>query len=502
MRLGEVVANSARIVRGSPETEISSIAYDSRRVQPGALFCALGGTREDGARFVAQALERGAAAVLAGRELEGTFPLVVADDPRRAMALVAAHFHRLPASRMSVVGVTGTNGKTTVAYLVEAMVNAAGRRAGLVGTVEQRFGNVRRTSSHTTPESVDLQALFAEMREAGTEIVAMEVSSHALVQRRVEGVRFRAAAFTQLTRDHLDYHGSMEAYFEAKATLFREHLAAEGTAVLNADDPWGRRLADELERSGRTVWRFGEAADAVLGVRNLRISLGGFEGELFSPAGTWKVRSPLVGAHNVQNVLAAAGLALAAGIPMQAIIEALRSSTGAPGRLEPVPDDEGRRIFVDYAHTDDALGRVLDALRAVAPSEARVVTVFGCGGDRDRGKRPLMGEAAARRSDLVVATSDNPRTEPPGAILDEIVPGIVRAGLQPLTIEEARAGGKGYLTVEDRAEAIALAISAARPGDVVLIAGKGHEDYQIVGTEKRRFDDREAARAALAGAGA
>lgn len=501
MRLVEAVAHAARIVRGDPQLEISSVAYDSRRVEPGALFCALSGTQQDGARYVSEALARGAVAVLASEPLAGDFPLVVSSEPRRAMALVAAHFHRLPASRLSVLGVTGTNGKTTTAFLLEAMAVAAGRRAGLVGTVEQRFPGVRRPSTHTTPESVELQALLAEMVQAGTEIVAMEVSSHALAQHRVDGVRFRAAAFTQLTRDHLDYHGTMDAYFDAKSTLFREHLAAKGVAVINTQDPRGRALADELETSGRTVWRYG-ADDAVLGVRQLKLSLAGFEGELFTPMGESHVRSPLVGAFNVQNALAAAGLALAAGVPLSAVVDALGTCTGAPGRLEPVPDPAGRRIFVDYAHTDDALARVIEALRSVAGESARVVTVFGCGGDRDRGKRSLMGAAAARGSDLVVVTSDNPRTESPAAIIDDILPGLEQAGCRRVSLTEARNGRPGYLALEDRAQAITAGVAAARPGDVVLVAGKGHEDYQIVGTQKRRFDDREAARAALAQAGA
>lgn len=496
MRLAEAVAHAARIERGDPQLEISSVAYDSRQVVPGALFCALSGTQEDGARYVSEALSRGAVAVLSSQRLEGDFPLVLAAEPRRAMALIAAHFHRLPASRLSVLGVTGTNGKTTVAFLVEAMVAAAGRRAGLIGTVEQRYPGVRRASTHTTPESVELQALLAQMVEANTDIVAMEVSSHALAQHRVDGIRFRAAAFTQLTRDHLDYHGTMDAYFEAKASLFRHHLAAQGTAVINSEDPRGRQLADELETSGRTVWRYG-GDDAVLGIRNLKRSLAGFEGELFTPLGQASVRSPLVGDFNVQNALAAVGLALAAGVPLKAVVEALSTCTGAPGRLEPVPDPAGRRIFVDYAHTDDALARVIEALRSVA-GDARIVTVFGCGGDRDRGKRPLMGAAAGRRSDLVVVTSDNPRTEKPEAIIDDILPGLSEAGLAPVSLADAKKGQSGYLALADRGEAIAAGIAVARPGDVVLIAGKGHEDYQIVGTHKRRFDDREAARAAIA----
>lgn len=497
MRLGELVATAGRIVRGDPQQEITSIAYDSRTVTPGALFCALSGSRQEGTRYVADALARGAVAVLAGEVIEGAFPLVVAANPRRAMALVAAQFHHWPASRMTVVGVTGTNGKTTTAYLVEAMAKAAGRRAGLVGTVEQRFGEHRRSSTHTTPESVELQALLAEMHEANVEIVSMEVSSHALIQHRVDGVRFRAAAFTQLTRDHLDYHGTMDAYYEAKSSLFREHLAEQGTAVVNTADAWGQRLAEELSAAGRTVWRFGVPGAAELEMRDLTMSPAGFEGRLVTPMGGGFVRSPLVGDFNVLNVLTASGLALAAGVPLQAVIDALSTCVGAPGRLEPLPDAGGRLVFVDYAHTDDALARVLGSLRRVVGAQARIITVFGCGGDRDKGKRPLMGEAAGRGSDLTVITSDNPRTESPAAIMADVVPGVVRAERAMLSLAEARKGEAGYLSIEDRADAISLAVEVARPGDVVLIAGKGHEDYQIAGDQKRRFDDREIARLAL-----
>lgn len=508
MRLAEVVARGAWLVRGSPETDISAVVVDSRRVVPGALFCALPGAAADGTAFIADALRRGAAAVLASSDvpeesLDGDYPLVLAVNPRTATALAAAAIHRFPAARMGLLGVTGTNGKTTVVSLVDAMVRAAGRRSGLVGTVEQRFGNVRRDASHTTPESVDLQALFAEMVEAGTELVAMEVSSHALAQSRVAGLRFRAAAFTQLTRDHLDYHGTLDRYFDAKASLFHEHLAADGVAVINGADPYGKRLAKSLTAAGRRVWRFGiEGADGLedvpeLFARDLRLSLAGFAATLATPMGTRPVRSPLVGRHNVENALAAAGLALAGGIPLGAVVDALATCSGAPGRLEPVADPSGRRVFVDYAHTDDALGRVLEALRAQAPADARVISVFGCGGDRDPGKRPLMGEAAARRSDVVVVTSDNPRSESPERIIEAVVPGVERGGLSPSDEPALAAGGRGFVTVVDRAEAIATALRIARPGDVVLIAGKGHETYQQVGSEKRPFDDREIAQGAL-----
>jgi len=496
MRLGEVVGVAGRLVRGSPELDVQRVVCDSRRVQPGDLFCALTGTQQDGARFVADALARGAVAVLSGQLLDGAFPLVLADDARRAMALAAAQLHRLPAARLTMLGVTGTNGKTSVSFLTEAMVRAAGRRTGLVGTVEWRVGDRVLPSSHTTPESTELQALLAEMVQAGVEVCAMEVSSHALVQSRVEGVRFAAAAFTQLTRDHLDYHGDMASYFAAKEQLFTQHLAAGGRAVVGCEDAWSQRLATRLQAEGRPVWRYGLSAEAELRCEDLSLSLAGFTGLWVTPAGTIPVRSPMVGRHNVENALAATGLALAAGVPLSAVAEALATCVGAPGRLEPVIDAYGRRVFVDYAHTDDALRRVLAALRGLMPPEARLVCVFGCGGDRDRGKRPLMGLAAGEGADVAVVTSDNPRTESPAEIIAQIVPGLAQAGAAERPVEALRSE-RGFAIVADRAEAIAAAVRLCRPGDALLIAGKGHEAYQLVGAEKRPFDDRAVAAAAL-----
>jgi UDP-N-acetylmuramoyl-L-alanyl-D-glutamate--2,6-diaminopimelate ligase len=496
MRFGQIIANAAQIVRGSPETEITGITCDSRRVSAGMLFCALAGVKANGSTFIQDALARGAAAVLAEREVPGDFPLAVAKEARRATALAASSFYRWPAAQLVMLSVTGTNGKTTVAYLTEEMVRTAGRRAGLIGTVEERFPGVSRPSSYTTPESIDLQALLAEMVAAKTEIVAMEVSSHALAQARVDGIRFRAAGFTQLTRDHLDYHGTMDNYFEAKALLFRHHLAQEGTAVIGTEDDWSDRLAASI--ASRRPWRYGiERGD--LSMPGVKLSLAGFEGDLLTPAGTRRVTSRLVGRHNVLNALCATGLALAANIPLDAIVESLATTHGAPGRLERVDDPAGRRVFVDYAHTDDALARVLDALRTLSPSGSRLVTVFGCGGDRDRGKRPLMGRAAGQRSDVAIVTSDNPRTEDPAAILDEIVPGLQASGLDAVAERSAATGARGYMVVQDRTEAIRVATRVARPGDAVLIAGKGHEPYQISGTTKLPFDDRLVAKAALAG---
>jgi UDP-N-acetylmuramoyl-L-alanyl-D-glutamate--2,6-diaminopimelate ligase len=331
------------------------------------------------------------------------------------------------------------------------------------------------------------------MRDAGARVALFEVSSHALAQERVAGIRFAVAAFTNLTRDHLDYHGDMEAYFAAKRRLFAEHLAPGGTAVVNARDPWGARLADQLG-PGRRVWRFGTRGEDALRAAEVATGLEGISATFETPAGAIPVRSPLVGAHNLENLLCAAGVALALGIPPEAVGRGLSASRGAPGRLERVAG-RGVNVFVDYAHTDDALARALEALRALEP--ARLLVVFGCGGDRDRGKRPLMGAAAGRGADLAIVTSDNPRSEDPLGIIAGIEPGLAGAGRPRLTAVEAVAGEAGYVVVPDRRAAIELAVACARPGDAVLIAGKGHEATQLVGAERRRFDDREEARRAL-----
>jgi UDP-N-acetylmuramoyl-L-alanyl-D-glutamate--2,6-diaminopimelate ligase len=488
----------ARVPPGAAQVEVRALAVDSRRAGKGTLFAALPGVNADGAQFAPQAVERGAAAVLASRPLELDVPVVVAKDPRRAFSQAASRFHGEPSRRLSLFGVTGTNGKTTTAYLIEQISAARGIATGLIGTVEARWPGGRSQATHTTPESHDLQDLLRRMVDAGAQVVAMEVSSHALSQERAAGCVFAGAAFTNLTRDHLDYHGTLDEYFAAKAKLFRELLPRGSPAVLNLDDARVAALARELpDALGFTVRG---AAGAALSAERVQSDLSGVRFRLRTAAPLEaelvEVQSPLVGAHNVENLLAAVGVLAGSGVPLRDVVRVIPECAGAPGRLERVPDSGGRVVLVDYAHTDDALARVLDALRnAGAP---RIVCVFGCGGDRDRGKRPLMGEAAGRRADLIVATSDNPRTEDPLAILGEIEPGLVRSGQAKIEPRQARTEPRGYAIVPDRREAIALALRAARPGDVVLIAGKGHEDYQIVGKDKRPFDDRAEAARALA----
>ena len=480
MKLSAIIQGTGARGDAGGDPEVVRVTGDSRAVVPGSIFFALPGATLDGHDFAAEAARRGAVAVVAERPVAcAPAALLLAPSSRRAMAIAAANFHGRPADALALAAVTGTNGKTTVAWLVE--------------TVVHRWPGVEREAGHTTPESTTIQSLLAELRAAGARTAVLEVSSHALAQERVAGMRFRVAGFTNLTRDHLDYHGDMERYFAAKRRLFTEHLATDGVAVVNVRDPYGARLADQLG-PGRTVWRYGGRADDALRAEGLSAGLDGIAATFVTAAGRFEVRSPLVGAHNVENLLCAAGMALALGVPPDAVARGLSSCAGAPGRLERI-SARGVSVFVDYAHTDDALARALAALRALEPR--RLLCVFGCGGDRDRGKRPLMGETAARAADQIVVTSDNPRTEDPGAIVAEIVPGLERAGMRRLSPDALRRGDRGFAVEPDRRAAIALAISAAREGDAVLVAGKGHEPYQIVGKERLPFSDRDEARRAL-----
>ena len=499
MRLTDLFQGTDAVLPPSAAAvDVRALTVDSRKVPAGALFAALPGAARDGADFAAQAIDKGAVAVLSERALETVgAPNVVAKDARLAFSQAAARFHGEPSRRLSLFAVTGTNGKTTTAYLVEQLSAARGLRTGLVGTVESRWPGGSQPATHTTPESHELQALLKKMLEKGAQVVAMEVSSHALAQQRVAGCVFAGAAFTNLTRDHLDYHGTLERYFEAKARLFTHLLPRGAPAVLNLDDARCAQLAKNLPAAHVLGFTTRGAPGAALSAEEIVSSLGGlrFRLRLSAPLGAELVdiQSPLIGLHNAENLLAALGLLLGSGVGARELARLCPEAHGAPGRLERVPDPRGRIVLVDYAHTDDALARVLDAVRAAAGSGPRLICVFGCGGDRDRGKRPLMGEAAGRRADLVVATSDNPRSEDPLAILRDVEIGLARSGLGRLRSP----GESGYCIVPDRREAIRLAVASARPGDAVLIAGKGHENYQIVGTEKRPFDDRTEARRAL-----
>lgn len=489
---------------GDPAVEILDLAYDSRKVVPGSLFFAVPGLRSDGRQFAAEAIHKGARAVVAqadgqSRDPEGV--LVEVADVRMAMAQIAARFFGEPSRRLTLVGVTGTNGKTTFTYLMESILRHAGFRPGVIGTIVSRFENRAFPSRHTTPESVDLQRMLHQMVQDGATHALLEVSSHGLDFRRVDACRFACAVFTNLGRDHLDHHGTLENYFASKARLFTEILPAGGTsgplpaAVVNCDDPYGRRL---LDMSPVRVLAVGKGPEADYRLECLDASRSGLAIRLRTPKGDLDLESALLGEVNGQNVALSAAAAHAIGIPREAIRQGVASVDAVPGRLERIPSSEPFLVLVDYAHTPDALEKVLASLRRLGPD--RILTVFGCGGDRDKGKRPLMGAAAAAWSDLVVVTSDNPRSEPPGRIIEEILQGVRAKGLpyfKPEQIGSLRRSQKGYTAVEDRRQAIRLAVAAAQAGDVVLVAGKGHENVQIVGSSELPFQDREEVLAAL-----
>jgi UDP-N-acetylmuramoyl-L-alanyl-D-glutamate--2,6-diaminopimelate ligase len=462
----------------------TGVAYDSRRVDPGAVFVALSGQKADGAMFAPQAIASGAAAVVAERAAESAagVPWVVVADARLALALLAAEFAGHPSRRMKVVGITGTNGKTTTSYVIQSIFEAAGIRCGLMGTVTYRIGDREIAATRTTPEAPEVQGFMRQMLDAGCGACVMEVSSHALALRRVDGIRFAAGVFTNLTRDHLDFHQDMESYFAAKRRLF-EMLPADAPAVINVDDPRGATL---VGAGGRPItYAVNREADVTPGPLNYGLS--GLEFDVRSPRGTAHVTSKLVGKPNVYNILAAAGTAAALSLPIEAIEQGLRTLPGVPGRFElaSTPSDD-ITVVVDYAHTDDALRNLLETARPLA--SRKLITIFGAGGDRDKTKRPLMGMVAARLSDVVVITSDNPRGEDPLRIIDE-----VKRGAEP----EMRQGNAEVIAIPDRREAITQAIERASGGDVLLIAGKGHEKYQEIGGRITPFDDVAIAREAL-----
>jgi len=501
MRLKEFLTlEEVEEAQGDLNQEVSGLAYDSRNIGPGQIFFAIPGEKLDGHDFIPQAIEREAGAVVVAKKHAcppGTASIRVR-DVRRIMGLWSAHFFGWPSRQLKLVGVTGTNGKTTVTYLVESIFSAAGMEAGVIGTISYRYRGRELPSHHTTPESLDLEALLAEMHQAGTQAVAMEVSSHALAQERVRGLEFDVAVFTNLSRDHLDYHADMDDYFLAKSRLFTDHLKngskPKRAAVICGEDPHGKELLKTVRDQGLEVWSYGEGAQWDIHPLDVRSDVQGLKGKLELKGQILDFSSPLIGSANLQNIMGAAGVGLALGVSAQVVSEGIQRLTAVPGRLEKVENDLGISLLVDYAHTPDALEKVLGAVRPL--TRGKVLAVFGCGGDRDRGKRPLMGEIAARLSDLVVLTSDNPRTEEPLAILHEIEMGVRKTGLTKFPVPSS-GSSRGYCVEADRREAIRMALRLSRPGDVVLIAGKGHEDYQILGEKKIHFDDREVARQEL-----
>jgi UDP-N-acetylmuramoyl-L-alanyl-D-glutamate--2,6-diaminopimelate ligase len=473
-------------LRGVGGTEISGLAYDSRRAGPGDLFFCVPGAVSDGSQFAADAVRQGASALMGERALELDVPQVIVTDARRGMARAAAGYFGRPGDHLTMLGVTGTNGKTTTAFLLESILRMAGSVTGLIGTIETRIAGRTQPGIRTTPESVDLQGLLAAMRDQSVDAVVMEVTSHGLALNRVEGVRFAAAAFTNLTQDHLDFHGGMQEYFEAKRSLFVPERLGRG--AVNIDDPYGRKL---IESVTVPCLGFGTNADAELRATDVEVSPDGIRFVAVSAEGELKISTPLVGSFNVSNCLAAAAAALQARIEPAAIEKGIAELSAVPGRFESVAAGQPYSVVVDYAHTPDSLDNVLHAARRLAQaSGGRVVCVFGCGGDRDRGKRPLMGAVAAQRADVVIVTSDNPRSEDPEAIIGAILAGVV----------SVRPDGADAV-LPDRREAIDRALSAATEGDVVVIAGKGHETGQEFKDITVPFDDREVARELLAARG-
>lgn len=471
---------------GDAEISVSDVTHDSRQVISGSLFVAIVGLTLDGHRFVDDVMRRGAVGIISEKEKPENFQgaWLQVTDARKALAEAAAVIHRNPSEEIKLVGITGTNGKTTTTYLCFALAEANGEKAAMLTTVEYRIGDESQPAVRTTPEASDTQRFLREAVEKGCKTAVMETSSQAIHLRRCDELFFRVAVFTNLTRDHLDYHGNMDNYFDAKKELFDGRTGRKPqSSVINIDDQWGLKLAQELKSKGQKVLTFSQKTSADLMAENIEVSLlTGTSFDLKTPNGNRKVISPLVGKPHVYNMLSAAAVSLELGFDLYKIVEGLKGCIGAPGRFERVPHDGDFAVVVDYAHSDDALLNTLKTAREL--TKGRIITVFGCGGDRDKTKRVPMGEVAGNHSDLVIITSDNPRTEDPLKIISEIEIGLKNTNCP-------------YQINSDRREAIHQAIAKARQNDVVIIAGKGHETYQIIGGDKFHFDDREIAREAL-----
>jgi UDP-N-acetylmuramoyl-L-alanyl-D-glutamate--2,6-diaminopimelate ligase len=462
--------------------DISSIEMDSRQVKKGALFICIKGFTVDGHDFARQAVENGAAAIIAERPLDVDVPVVVVRDSRRAMAVLADAFYGQPTHKLHLIGVTGTNGKTTTTHIIEHIARKAGKKTGLIGTVNVKIGDHAYPTQNTTPESLLLQRMFKQMVDEGVEIAAMEVSSHALHMGRVHGCDYDVAVFTNLTQDHLDYHGTMDEYRNAKGLLFaqlgnRYDHKRPKFAILNNDDPASQYYK---HMTAATVITYGIETDSDIMAKQIEIAPNGMAFDLVTPYGTVRVQTKLIGLFNVYNLLAAASACLVSGFPLPVIVEAIEDISGVAGRFETVDEGQNFTVIVDYAHTPDSLENVLRTIRQFA--KKNVYVVVGCGGDRDRTKRPLMAQTAVKYADVAIFTSDNPRSEPPEQILRDM---------------EAGVPGAHYVTMVDRKEAIRYAIGQAEEGDIILIAGKGHETYQIIGDRVMEFDDRAVAREAI-----
>ncbi|MBI5640641.1 MAG: UDP-N-acetylmuramoyl-L-alanyl-D-glutamate--2,6-diaminopimelate ligase [Nitrospirae bacterium] len=482
MRLDEILTGiDIRSMSGDRGTEITGISYDSRMVLPGHIFVAARGEKTDGHDFIEAAIKNGAAAVIHERPVtinpSGEVSFIFVKDSREALAGVANNFFRRPSRRLTVIGVTGTNGKTTTSYLIKSILEAWDRKVGLIGTIQYLIGDQAYSAPHTTPEAPDFQELLERMASSGCTYVVSEISSHALAQKRVDGTEFKTAVFTNLTRDHLDFHKTEEGYFNAKERLFRELLCHGGSAILNIDDPYGRRLQSDLSilspEQGR-VYGYGLETGPDLFATEINNSFDGLHFRIVMHGRTYNASSLLMGLPNVYNILSAAGACASLGVPWNIILDGIKNSGTIKGRFEKVDAGQPFLAIVDYAHTEDALERLIFTARGL--TNGRIITVFGCGGDRDRGKRPAMGGIATRLSDLVIITSDNPRTERPEDIIREIEAGATR---------------KNYLIEPDRKEAIRRAVLIAEDNDIVLLAGKGHESYQEMNSGRIPFSDRE-----------
>lgn len=470
--------------RGSLDVEVDNVTSDSRHATAGSLFVAIPGFARNGAEFISSAVSKGARAVVTEQsDVVADATLVHVGDARQAQAIIAANFFGNPAKRLSLIGVTGTSGKTTTTKMIEAILDAAGDPVGLIGTIEYRAGEIRELADRTTPDAIVLQSWFARMVEQNVRHAVMEVSSHALALKRTYGVQFAAAVFTNLSRDHLDFHKDLEDYFSAKKILFSQIDRSRKTAIVNLDDEFGARLAAELGESALTFGRTEEAD--IHPASDFRVDVRGLRGMLETPWGDVELESPLIGHPNLSNWMAAVGAALTVGIDRETVSRGIRTLQSVRGRFERVGDEKTREtVLVDYAHKPDALEKLLHTARNLAPDQ-KVVVVFGCGGDRDQGKRPIMGEIAARLADHTILTSDNPRSEKPETILKQIEEGAKRVQ------------GASFETIADRRAAIRRGVELAREGAVVIIAGKGHENYQVMGDQIVHFDDREEVELAL-----
>ncbi len=495
-------------ISGDPYIEVEGVAYHSLQVKKGFLFVAVRGMEADGHKFVGEAIQRGAEAVLlekeeGGLEVSGK-TLILVPSSRRALAKISSNFYGNPSSRVRLIGITGTNGKTTTTYLLESIFKSAGCSVGVIGTINYRFGRKEMSSSNTTPESLDLQRILWEMVKEGVTHVIMEVSSHGLDLGRVSGCEFDGVVFTNLTAEHLDYHKTLSHYFGTKRKLFSEFLVkshkSKKFAVTNHDDPKGEEIVRGVDLP---VFRYGLHPSCDISADRVGSTFDGLSCRIQTPKGDLSARSTLMGEFNVHNILASVATGIAMDLPLETIKKGIESLGGVLGRFEKIENRRGIHVIVDYAHTHDALERVLlgikNIMRSSTQDHGKIITVFGCGGDRDREKRPLMGKMAATYSDLSILTSDNPRTEDPLAIMDEVEVGLRSFPLGEWNRDEMGAwrSKKGYLKVPDRREAIRMAIRLARPFDTVLIAGKGHEDYQIIGKRKFPFDDHVEAKKAL-----